>query len=852
MEKLDQNILSQLPTPLVDAYQAFEQEDANQPFRKIHRLIDLIEVFCKIYTVGSMATFLDALQTQLEKQDALDEESLNKVKVMLAAGLKTPSLGIWWMFARDITKIMKELSIPHILNGAEEELLNGKSLIKKAFDGENNLISFRNGYAHGATPTDKACQADLNQIWPRMLKILTEAKSLQSINILICKDDQTFHWVPNSSQEMAKPKIKPKTGHTWFCFKDRCIDVYPLFSFNDSDERLDFFFYNDYKEKYANYLNYPNAIHHKDADLKRELLEYIPINEWKKIGSVELDPFKQQVDLLTEVFKGRKKELNQIASFISEENNQFLCIWGPPGVGKSALLARSSQILRYNPEVREVLEEGHQWPEQRVYLVDYFIRRGSTDTANDFFDSVNLRLDAIFNLRLSLGKNELEKKAMFEARLKEVSKKIKSDEVLLFIFDGLDEIKSDDPLLSMLPRLVPPQIKVIYGARPQQSLKFSFYDQLFREGRNQFDLTGLSEEDIFAVLMEHVNKYAIEAKYVKEVAKRSEGNPLYLKMLCQGLEQQIYELNNANVLPKEMSTLYENALLRLEKEQPGSIHFLLFLAAAKDFVSVNLMASWMEKGTTEVANTFLFACLEFLYENPLTENIEDYQLFHESLREYLTAKYSSELQKCKERICDWGFQWKDEQGDLAFENEQLLYAMSFTSEHLYENYLHQLKANKTNQASHRRNQLFSLGTDESWRSVSFTTSGNGDAIKRSYYFLQKITVQEDVDGARLEDFFNYSLNRYLEPQKMYEDQRMTLKKPIKKDAFFDHLEKTPALAKMGEKDEERILLALLPMWSNTHEIEIPASYRQAIDKWMENNRSTAVKKLWQQTLKQRN
>ena len=112
-----------------------------------------------------------------------------------------------------------------------------------------------------------------------------------------------------------------------------------------------------------------------------------------------MEPFRQQVEMLTEVFKGRRKELGDIANFLSDDNQRFLCIWGPPGVGKSALLARATQVARCSPEIRETMHEGKQWPDVKLHLVEYFIRRGATDTAAQFFDSVNKRLDQLFGLK---------------------------------------------------------------------------------------------------------------------------------------------------------------------------------------------------------------------------------------------------------------------------------------------------------------------------------------------------------------------------------------------------------------------------------------------------------------------
>ena len=852
MKTLPSEIESSLPAPLWDAYQAFIREDETQPFRKVHRFIDLIEVFCKLYTAASMATFLHALRNRIEQDNSsISEDSFTKVKVMLAAGLKTPSLGIWWKFARDISAILKELNIPHILHGAEKELLNDKSSIKKAFDGNNNLIAFRNSYAHGATPSDAACKKDLEEFWPRMLQLLTDAVSLRETQLVICTEENTVLRTTASQLEQVNHITNPLPGHTWFCSNDRCIDAYPILSFKLKDESVDFFFYNDLKDKYANYLNYPNAEHFKDASLKQELLQYIPIEDWKKIGSVDMEPFRQQVEMLTEVFKGRRKELGDIANFLSDDNQRFLCIWGPPGVGKSALLARATQVARCSPEIRETMHEGNQWPDAKLHLVEYFIRRGATDTASQFFDSVNQRLDQLFGLRFDFGKTDTEKQQLFLARLQQVSKHLKEEERLLIIVDGLDEIKSGDPLLSLLPRLLSEKIQVIYGARPQQELRFTFYEQLDRERKTSFDLGGLSLTDIRAVLMEHVSKYEMQQAYVEEVLRISEGNPLYLKMLCRGLEQSIYKLNQPNMLPKGMDDLYQSALLRLENENPGSVNFLMYLAAAKDFVSAELAASWMSIDTLTVKNRMLYACLEFLYENPLTEGVEDYQLFHESLREYLSKTYTAELNNCKERICNWSLDWKSQNGDLLYTEDIIAYAMYFSTDHIFESYLNHRKANRLGAANARKVELFDLVGNETWRQINFETCGNGEALSKSFWFLQRILALEDVKGAQFSNFIAYAYNRYAEPLRMYDLQRDILMQSVKKDELKTLFERTPSLAKMGERDEDKALLAMLPLWSNEPQASIPIILENELSDLLEHSHNSAVKKLWEHTKQKR-
>ena len=144
--------LHRLPLPLVAALQKLEEE--TESFRKVHRLIDAVEVFVKLHTVAIVADVFDGEDVEPEVQG------------MLAAGLRTPSLGVWWMFAREFAKRA-------YLEGGREPLapeLDRTSTKKGALfvlmEGNDNLISFRNGYAHGATPDNEKCEADLGEVCP--------------------------------------------------------------------------------------------------------------------------------------------------------------------------------------------------------------------------------------------------------------------------------------------------------------------------------------------------------------------------------------------------------------------------------------------------------------------------------------------------------------------------------------------------------------------------------------------------------------------------------------------------------------------------------------------------------------
>ncbi len=77
--------------------------------------------------------------------------------------LRTQNLDTWWQFACAV----RSLDVAHSLPGTDRAILE-KHALRTAFDGNDNLIAFRNSYAHGATPSAAACVAHLTRVQPRL------------------------------------------------------------------------------------------------------------------------------------------------------------------------------------------------------------------------------------------------------------------------------------------------------------------------------------------------------------------------------------------------------------------------------------------------------------------------------------------------------------------------------------------------------------------------------------------------------------------------------------------------------------------------------------------------------------
>lgn len=860
--------LRDLPTPLARMLDTLSREDvARQPFRAVHRLVDAIEVFTKLHTVAGVSAFADAVAAHVA--EAQPKESA-QLRAALAAGLRTPSLGTWWSFARESARALRALGVPHPLPGADDAILN-KHPLKKAFDEGETLISFRNGYAHGATPSDDDCRADYRRTAPRLFDLIERASWLRATRWRYRDAQGAWHIAhgvdptPASPDEAAALTDAP-AGTLFLLTASGPLALDPLLSARDGE----MWFYNDLRDRHATLLNYPLAAHRKEPDARDALLARYPIDQWRRLQGADIDPFRERIEALTEVFRGRTAEITQVFQALQRKRG-FQVVWGPPGVGKSALLARVLQLCRWDAGLRRDAAPGVPWetlpladperpapaeakaepPIERLHTLEFFIRRGTNATASQLFDSLNQRIDAVFGTRQPLGSTDVERRNQLDARLRELSARFEAREGrerLLLVLDGLDEAENtDDPLLSLLPRESRPYIHVLYGARPTQFLKHTFYDELDREHRAEFHLTGLGVADTRALMYGTIDKYRIEPGWIAAVMQRSEGNPLYLRLLCQGLADGSYRLGDEVGLPKDMDTLYTNALVHMTKRCPDAPRLLTLLAAARDFVSPAMAAELMGCDVAALHAGALSTARELLFENPRTAHVEDYQLFHESLREHLHARYGDDVRAWRAALTTWCAAWKDEHGGPRHpRGERRVYAMRHAIAHLKDSAAWAKEQGRTQEEARHAQTLEALVEDRAWREACFEAVGDPAPLREGFEALQKIIrAKEATPGASVADILRLARWQHDEPRDLYEGQRHTLRTPVEPRLQAAHLERVNDLARMGARPREKVMLALMALWATaTRPTALPESLVEQVGDWLEEANEPALNKLW--------
>jgi len=585
-----------------------------QSFRKVHRMIDLFESIIKSHTVVVLGEYV--------KHNKLSDAA----KGMLAQGLRTPSLGTWQLFSR---VMFEELQADGYTWTFTDFLAEFATLDKALNADKTNVIAFRNGYAHGATPTDEQCEADIAKFDPFLKKLLE------------CRWLNTTH-------------LETRDGKVWVIGESAEVCVHPVLVNKADGVDMPYAFFNDLKNDRVGLLNYPLSKHYREKEFFKEFHEFLPLHEWKKTGNNE---FYQRIEELTETFKGRTLERERLLQFVRENHKGYCSIQGNPGIGKSALIAQFFKDLRAQKELTD------------VQVVEYFIRRGTIQAQTEYvFNYLIRRTDELF----APGKEiRAEGKAVWDLQQQLFAKwrlwgEQSAGKKLLFLIDGLDE-GTENNVVTYMPRENFEGVLIIFGSRPGGHKTIEdLWTQLPTEHHTKLELVGLGREDIRALIYEVANKYEVEREsaWIDAVQQRSQGNPLYLKLLCDALEHGSIALNDIQALPDKIDEYYKAILDRYAADTVDGDALLAGLftfAAARDYLTMAHLGLINKLGDATVQRIGS-TLKEVLYENPLTEEVLDYQLFHESFREYLVKEKALKVRDAMERIIDFCATWRELEG----------------------------------------------------------------------------------------------------------------------------------------------------------------------------------------------
>ncbi len=684
-----------LPTPMARGLLLYLDEV--DPFRRVHRLIDLVELIVKVPAAVFIGHYV--------RRHHLDPEVQREV----GRRMRRPALGDWWRMTQIVAEAVRAAPERFDVSGLLEHVIVSKRSLKRELDGAENLINFRNHYAHGASADDVVCSADVARYQPRVFDILRRADYLAAHRLVaVTVTGEAFLAVGTDPQAIedleGRPGFEPGQCYLTDVHLEPIVSLHPLLVFDPDEDR--FFFHNGDRGDALEMLSYTGGRWLRSKKLHAQFTALFP---WSWADAVGGDS-DARIEELTGDFKGRVGELSELTAFARDADRGFFMVWGGPGVGKSALLAKL------------VVDHEAHFGED-VVVVEHFVRQGKrTDSLEAMLSALNRRIEGHAPTDVPMGRGVEELARNLGARLQAVSSVLPAGRKLLLVIDGLDEGDQAMPeMLRVLPRAAAPRVCIVYSSRPRAEV-LRFYEDLDREHKHSIELTGLDRDATRALLADHVDKYALAEDYVEAVLRRSQGNPLYLKLLCDSLTSGELELNDVRVLPGGVEDLYDEAMRRFRAE-PRVFELLTLLAAASDHMSVEMLADFFDWSPPDVEGT-VDRAREVLVDNPLTPTIVDYQLFHDSMRDFLRRSYSAKIAEWERRLVDWCGRWRAHRD--AGRNDPEISCLTYALRH----YAGHLAARK------RHAELVALLRDEEYRRTQIETLGSYEVT----YDSARVTV----------------------------------------------------------------------------------------------------------------
>lgn len=429
--------------------------------------------------------------------------------------------------------------------------------------------------------------------------------------------------------------------------------------------------------------------------LKRNiaLLEKFSNDFFQALGREE---FREDIARLTSRFIGRSEEIREIKDYIEATKEGMFFIFGSPGIGKSSLSAKV---------IDELQSEQLSLTEETIKVIPYFIRRGTESAqVNSLLSYLNRQVEDLLKTDLSIEKNTNDLRAGLHQRLKKAADYLYNKKIVLFI-DGLDE-GTDTNLLNHLLRNTYPNVLIVYSGRYTDEVENLYFQSRNLANFKELRLKGLPDKVVGDIIQKFTKKYFISETLNTQIISNSQGNPKYLELLELSLEKGIIQLSSNSDVPKfteDFDNFYAPLIKSYTQHEFGNfiLSCLYALSVAKDYLNTLQLRNILNLDQGDIGKA-IFVLNEVLITITDSRNNKHYQLFHESLRDYLNHKEYYPLLESKYKITDYCQGWKTQRLNILKE-----YPAKYYPDHLFD-LIHE------EQDKQCKEELFGLAEDKAF------------------------------------------------------------------------------------------------------------------------------------------
>jgi tetratricopeptide (TPR) repeat protein len=758
-------LCSQLPTPLAVPIDEFgrilDTISQGQAYRALWAMVDAAELITRFIAIVAL---LDVRQ-----QTGETPEPLRKVLVNV---LERPTFGAWREIAQVALRLLKRGSFVEELLAFWEEhwepLLNGDSA-------ENSLLELRNMMAHTSRFRDEDAQRLLEahrerfgdaimqlKFWSRYRLVAILSKE-RRIRLQGTPDPQ--HWtLPEEQDPLPHQLLEREETVALAPDAQRFLELFPLQLYNP------LLVYRD--NSLVALDNRPALMVYMRYNRQRQLLEYtalapdyafsqqqlrdafndlFPLSEWRRkleqqqAARTEWEQegyhFRDLIDSLTEELYGREAHLQEVKRRLRQHRQSGGVLWigGRPGVGKSALMAKLAKDLQ---------------GDSRAVLIPFFFRSGDHRCGADrFYRAACLRLAE--QLRISLERKPNQRYAdLFAQVMERIPDTLPNGKTVIFLLDGLDEGVRHEPDLPEIPlRYQSPRVVWICAGRREESLRALWDNEKTQKLWGDGELPPLTHDDIRAWLQNELERLRYELfeldrldgdelrnKFIEELTLRSEGLPLYVRMVIEDLKTRQFTVWDGNRLPQGLEQYYDHLLLeRLGASDVRRVltEVLTLLSWAQEpLAQQTIIDILVQTRSAPQSGQFVHEfsqlvnkVLEFGHttlERRITPEGEwGWTLYHDSFREFLRTSKLVQVtrQEMQDALLAWCAQWQTHKSP---------YALRHYAEHLRE----------ANEVA----QLYALARDEAFAQAQIEGVPNDPDLPRqtAALALQAAIEREDV------------------------------------------------------------------------------------------------------------
>jgi tetratricopeptide (TPR) repeat protein len=704
-------LCSQLPTPLAVPIDEFgrilDTISQWQAYRALWAMVDAAELITRFIAIVAL---LDVRQ-----QTGETPEPLRKVLVNV---LERPTFGAWREIAQVALRpprrnpFVEEL--PAFWEEHWEPLLNGDSA-------ENSLLELRNMMAHTSRFRDEDAQRLLEahrerfgdaimqlKFWSRYRLVAILSKG-RRIRLQGTPDPQ--HWtLPEEQDPLPHQLLEREETVALAPDAQRFLELFPLQLYNPLlvyrdnslvalDDRPSPMVYMRYnrQRQLLEYTALAPDYAFSQQQLRDAFNELFPISKWRRelelqqVARTEWEQegyhFRDLIDNLTEELYGREAHLQEVKQWLRQHRQSGGVLWigGRPGVGKSALMAKLAKDLQ---------------GDSRAVLIPFFFRSGDHRCGADrFYRAACLRLAE--QLQITFERKPNQRYAdLFSEVMQRVSDALPNDKTVIFLLDGLDEGVRHEPELPMIPlRYQMPRVVWICAGRREESLRALWDNEKTQKLWGDDELPPLTHDDIRAWLQNELERLRYELfeldrldgdelrnKFIEELTLRSEGLPLYVRMVIEDLKTRQFTVWDGNRLPQGLEKYYQLLLERLSVSDVGRVltEVLALLSWAQEPLVQQTIIDILVQAhpaSRDELQRLVAQVLEFghttLEWRTTSEGGWGWTLYHDSFREFLRTSERVKMTRrdMQHALLTWCAQWQTHKSP---------YALRHYAEHLRE------------------------------------------------------------------------------------------------------------------------------------------------------------------------